>query len=240
MKSTLPTTNMTILYAHGTSGSRSAHNRLATYHFMAERLQSSVIAFDYRGFGDSVGGPPTAQGMTNDTQAVYEWILSERLSTPNQVIFWGHSLGTAVVVRLLSQLSKEKSPLTAVLEAPFTNLREEIWAFPLSKLFNYLPYFSYTVVDPIVTDERLNFDSLSLLPKVQTPLLVLHSEDDPVIPFQIGKRLYEAAKQTQPLKIANKTTFHEFPAGKKYYHDWITQAPELSQILAHFISSVLN
>lgn len=207
---------------------------------MTERLQVSVVAFDYRGFADSVGGQPTAPGITNDTEAVYEWILSEGLSTPKQVIFWGHSLGTAVVVRLLSQLSEEATPLAAVLEAPFTNLREEIWAFPISKLFNYLPYFGYTVVDPIVTDKKLNFDSLSLLPQVRTPLLVLHSKDDPVIPFHLGKRLYESAKQTQPQKIANKTTFHDFPAGKKYYHDWITQASELPQIVIHFIISVLN
>ncbi len=231
---------MTVLYAHGTSGSRSVHNRLVTYHLMTERLQTSVVAFDYRGFADSVGGQPTAAGIINDTLAVYEWILSEHLSTPKEILFWGQSLGTAVVVGALSQLSEEMTPLAAVLEAPFTNMREEIWAFPLSRFFNFLPYFEYAFVDPIVNDEKLNFDSVALLPKVQAPLLVLHSEDDPIIPYHIGKRLYESAKQLQPAKVANKTTFHGFPPGKEYNHDWICQAPESPHVVAQFITSVLN
>src|SRR5699024_359564 len=83
----LSTAGLIVLYAHGSGGSRDNHLRLNLYHVMTSQLQTHVVVFDYRGFGDSKpeDALPSAQGITNDTLAVFEWILSSGQISPKHV-----------------------------------------------------------------------------------------------------------------------------------------------------------
>lgn len=231
---------LVILYAHGSGSSRGNRFRCEAYKVFISHLDAHVVSFDYRGFGDStpLDEPPSVEGVVNDTRVVYNWVLSSGVP-PERILLWGHSLGTSVLVHMLSNLSSAKEqPMATVLEAPFTNMAEEMPEHPMNKVFRYMPWFDYMILDPLVDNVDFNFDSLSRLPKVQCPLLILHAEDDPIVPFWLGKRLYDTAREVQPETVRNRSAFHAFPAGKGYKHNFIRRAPELPHVVRLFLNSL--
>lgn len=226
---------MVVLYMHGIGGTRSSQHRVSLYKMLSHQLNMHVITFDYRGYADSTNVWPHSEGLVNDTNAVYNWLLQNGVS-PKRILLWGHSLGTAVAVRHLSLVKVH--PMATVLEAPFTNFREVIISFPLSRLFTFLPYFEYFFVDPLVQNPATNFDSLALLHRVQSPLLILHARDDMIVPFDLGKKLHQVAHQVQPNNVS-RPKFHSFDEHKGYGHKNIFLDPELPLIIEQFIKSNL-
>ncbi len=76
---------------------------------LRDELKYDVIAFDYRGFGDS-SGEPTEAGLMKDTRFIYDWL--HRLSNGKRKIYlWGHSLGSAVACQLAARLSDDESTI---------------------------------------------------------------------------------------------------------------------------------
>ena len=233
----LATANLVVLYAHGSGSSRGNRFRTEAYTMMITHLDAHVVTFDYRGFADSTPQDehPSVAGLANDTRAVYEWILASGIES-KKVLLWGHSLGTSISVNMLASLPDEKYPKATVLEAPFTNFEEEIPEHPMNKVYRYLPWFNYFILDPVISNPELNFDSISKLPLIKCPLLILHAIDDNIVPFWLGKKLYQTAAKVQPSSVANKTRFHEF--GKGYRHNYIRRAPELPHVVTDFLKSI--
>lgn len=97
------------------------------------QLGYHVISLDYRGYGDSDNVSPTEEGVVLDAIAVFQYI---RNLTMNPVFIWGHSLGTGVATNMLSQLKYNASvnPKGVILEAPFTNIRDEIRQHPFARV----------------------------------------------------------------------------------------------------------
>lgn len=206
-------------------------------------LNATVVTFDYRGFGDSTPKDelPSVAGVVNDTRVVVDWILSSGLP-PERLVLWGHSLGTSIVISVLGSkvrgIEPPSTPLAAVLEAPFTSFGEEISEHPMNRVYRYLPYFDAFILNPVVNNPDLNFDSLTPLPFVACPLLILHAEDDKIVPFHLGKRLYEKARKVQPAGVGNKTVFHAFEAKYGYGHNKMRLAPELPKVVGDFIKAI--
>ena len=224
-----------VLYAHSNAGNRA--NGQSLFYALNTELVYHIVTFDYRGYGDSTNEQPTATTMVDDIGAVYEWILSHG-ATPKQVLLWGHSIGTGVVVRLLSTLSKDRTPLGAVLEAAFTTLSEAIADYPPLYLVSMVPWFKCMVTNPINNNVDFCFDSISLLPNVKCPLLILHSRDDSVVPVHHGCRLYKTAKRVQPAEVAMCTMFHMFPPEKEYGHNEIQNDRRLYRIVNRFVNNI--
>lgn len=80
-----------VFYMHGNSGSRAASHRVELYKMLREQGYH-IIAFDYRGYGDSKPNAPTESGLIQDAIAVYKYIINITKNT-NPVFAWGHSLG---------------------------------------------------------------------------------------------------------------------------------------------------
>jgi len=133
-----------------------------------------MLAFDYRGYGDSSGSPDEA-GMYSDATASYEY-LTRTLNVPaNRIVIFGHSLGSAVAIELASRV-----PAAAlIVEGAFTSVvdrgQELFPLFPVS----------------LISTQR--FPSLDRIAKIAMPKLFLHSPEDTVIPYAHGKHLFEAA-----------------------------------------------
>jgi abhydrolase domain-containing protein 12 len=104
----------TILFLHGTTGTRAVRIRVQQYQAFASRVGANVLAPDYRGFADSTGTPSEA-GLTIDTRAAWDW-LRARGASPDSVLVVGSSLGTGVAVQFASALEEEA--LRAEAEAP--------------------------------------------------------------------------------------------------------------------------
>ncbi|XP_041781230.1 lysophosphatidylserine lipase ABHD12 isoform X2 [Anopheles merus] len=224
------TTNDVVLYLHGNTASRGAPHRVELYQ-MLRALNYHVIAIDYRGYGDSANLSPSELGVVYDALAVYQYITS---ITNNPVYLWGHSLGTGVSTHLLSLLTEMSlpGPKAVVLESPFNNIKEEICAHPFSKLYRHLPWFDYLISRPMYKN-KLRFESDQHIAEFRQPVLILHAEDDLVVPFELGYKLYRKALDTRG-KSWGPIEFHRFEQSSHYGHKYICRAPNLPEILCAF------
>ncbi|KAJ6218697.1 hypothetical protein RDWZM_004509 [Blomia tropicalis] len=232
---------LVILYVHGAGGTRAKSFRVSFYRRLTNELNVDIISFDYRSFADSSDHvAPSAPGLANDTFAMLRWIQSHSVPS-NKIMIWAHSLGTAVSIRMWAEniFQDNQLPLGLVLEAPFTSLKDEIEQFPPARWFKWLPWFNYCIRDPIINNPNLNFDSISLLHRIERPIMILHSLYDPIIPFEQGLQLYQRAKMVQPKMVANKTVLHLFHNRNQCGHVCITTEVDLiqkSQLISMFIT----
>ncbi|KOC68408.1 Monoacylglycerol lipase ABHD12, partial [Habropoda laboriosa] len=179
------------LYMHGNSGNRASSHRLELYKLF-QNLDYHVICFDYRGYGDSEEAELSEMGVVIDSKYVLEWLL-EVVNNTAPVFVWGHSLGTGVSTHVLALLAAEKIyPAGLILESPFNNIADELSEHPLAQVFKHLPWFHWVIVEPFYNN-YLRFESDKHIQKVQCPVMILHAEDDNVVPFALGEKLFEAA-----------------------------------------------
>lgn len=231
---TIPTS--IVLYLHGNTASRGAPHRVDLYKVL-RKLGYHVIAVDYRGYGDSEPISPTENGVVNDAIAAYRYISN---LTKNPIFVWGHSLGTGVATHMLSVLNKNKipGPKCVVLESPFNNIRDEIKEHPMSQLYKHLPWFDYTISKPMHSN-MLRFQSDEHISEFRQPLMILHAEDDLVVPFKLGYKLYRVALDKRG-KTWGPVEFHRFSWTKHYGHKYICNAPELPDLVRNFFDTYRN
>jgi len=84
----------------------------------------SVFIFDYRGYGMSTG-EPTEHGVYTDAINAWRFMVDVKGVDINNVIMFGHSLGSSIVSYMASFLYKnnEALPKYLILSSPFYNLR---------------------------------------------------------------------------------------------------------------------
>lgn len=162
-----PDAAYTILFSHG-----NAEDLGSVSPFLEElhRMGFVVFAYDYHGYGTS-SGTPSEQAAYRDIDAAYAYLTTTLRVEPRQIIAYGRSLGGAVAADLASR----KTVGGLVLESSFVS------AFRVVTRIRLLPF------------DR--FDTLSKLPAIRCPILVVHGRQDEVIPFRHGERLFEAANE---------------------------------------------
>ena len=146
-------------------------------------LGFSVLAVDYRGFGNSTDELPSEQGAVEDAGAAWRWLV-ERHPDRDLYIF-GYSLGGAVAVQLAAQLGTTPVegvalPKGVMLESTFTSMKD---------MFQTLRW-GWLPLTPLITER---FDSLDVIDRIKTPLLVVHGSEDRFVPARFGQALYERA-----------------------------------------------
>ncbi|KAM3606878.1 uncharacterized protein V6R79_025048 [Siganus canaliculatus] len=220
-----------ILYLHGNAGTRGGDHRVQLYKVLSCQ-GFHVVTFDYRGWGDS-DGEPSEGGMTSDALFLYDW-LKQRLDQGTPLYIWGHSLGTGVATNLVRRLCERGSPPDAlILESPFTNIREEARSHPFSMVYRYLPGFDWFFLDSITAND-IRFASDENVQHISCSVLILHAEDDAVVPFHLGHKLYTIASQSRSL-VGHKLRFVPFSSALSYKHKFIYRSPELPSILSDFL-----
>ncbi|XP_061415336.1 lysophosphatidylserine lipase ABHD12 [Lethenteron reissneri] len=214
------------VYFHGNAGTRGGHHRVELYKVLSAS-GFHVVTLDYRGWGDSTG-TPTEEGITADAIFVYKW-AQQRAAGP--VYIWGHSLGTGVATNVGRKLCEQGAPPGAViLEAPFTNIREEADSHPLAQIYKIFPAFDWFFLDSI-TDSGVRFASDENVQHITCPLLILHAEDDHIVPFHLGKKLYDIAASAKV-----NVEFVPFAANLGYRHKYVYSDPGLPLIIRRFLS----
>jgi uncharacterized protein len=154
------------LYFHGNGGSL----RWRDGRFRALIADGSgLVALSYRGYGGS-SGQPTETGLVEDAAAAYAFAIARYPA--ERIVLWGESLGSALALALAG----EKPVGHLVLEAPFTSAvdvgAQHYWFVPV-RLF---------MKDQFRSDLRVG--------KVTAPVLVVHGENDAIVPVTLGERLY--------------------------------------------------
>ncbi|KAI6199666.1 2-arachidonoylglycerol hydrolase ABHD12 [Aphelenchoides besseyi] len=222
------TNDPVIVYYHGNSYDRTSKHRCQLYQTLSEQ-NFHVFSIDYRGFGDSTG-LPTEGGVIRDALTVYQYVL-EKAKGPKKLIVWGHSMGSGVAIAVSAFLCQLNTPpYCVVLESAFNNLRDAMTAHPYSIPYRQFPLFDFAIVRPLIR-AGLVMASDERIAKITCPILMLHAADDLIIPLRLGRLLYEARCKNNPL-----VEFVEFESHRKFGHNSIYRAVELSTILKEFLA----
>lgn len=163
----------TLLVFHGNAGNLSLMlPRLRLYH----SLGLDVYAVDYPGFGES-DGTPSEESLYAGAAAIWEFLVKERNIPPDAIVIHGYSLGGAVAAWLAG---KQPQAAGLILESTFTRLSDVA-----ARLFPWLPC-------RLILGEQYN--TLRRLDSFAMPLLVIHGEGDELVPYDLGRTLFETYK----------------------------------------------
>ena len=160
----------TILFLHGNAGS--LENRIHKInHFNDMNLNFLIIA--WRGFSGN-NGNPSEKGLYIDGESAINWLQNKGIEEEN-IIIYGESLGTGIA----TQISQNKNFAGLVLETPFTSMVEAAK--------NFYPYIP---VGLILKDKYKNDEKIK---NINIPLLIMHGEADQIVPFWMGKKIFNLA-----------------------------------------------
>lgn len=187
-----PDAIQTLIFSHG-NGEDLGHNRW----FLAALRDAgfAVLAYDYRGYGLSNGGSAGEHATYEDIEAVYEYATRELAIPPHALIVHGRSVGTGPSVHLAA--SRPVGGL--ILESGFTS------AFRVLTVVGIFPF------------DR--FPNLRRLRDVHAPVLVMHGTHDEVIPYRMGRQLFEAAHEPKANLWIDGAGHNDFAAvaGERYW-----------------------
>jgi hypothetical protein len=163
----------TFLAFHGNAGN--VADRAMVYEFLRD-TPANVLALEYRGYGRSEGRP-SERGIYRDADAAYLYLVNTKGKDAKTIISFGQSLGTAVAARLAAHHEVGG----VVMEAPFPSASRVA-----RKFYWFLPGVGLLLHSQFDTKERLK--------RINAPILIVHCKQDPVLPFQFGLEVYNAAR----------------------------------------------
>jgi fermentation-respiration switch protein FrsA (DUF1100 family) len=166
-----------VLFFHGNAGNIS--HRLDSVEIFHE-LKLDVLIFDYRGYGQSTG-KASEQGTYIDAQTAWDFLVNKRGIAPEKIVIFGRSLGGAVA----SWLTVRTTPAAVILESCFTSVPDMA-----DHLYPFLPARAFT---------RLNYPVQENVKLASSPLLVVHSQQDEIIPFDMGQAVFAAAPEPKEM-----------------------------------------
>ena len=195
-----------VLFFHGNAGNISHRlPSLRTFH----DLGVGVLIVSYRGYGPSEGRPSEG-GTYCDARAAWEHLVGDRRIPPHEIVLFGRSLGGAVATNLAAEVTAGG----LIVESTFTSVPDLA-----AELFPWAPARLIA---------RLRYDSRRRMQEVGSPVLVIHSRDDEIIPFRHGEALYDAAGE--PKRFLEMRGSHN--------EAFVVSDREYRQALAAFLSSV--
>ena len=197
-----PDARATLVWSHGNGGNIAG--RSVVLRGLAAR-SVSVLAYDYRGYGRSEGSP-TEAGVYADALAAYDHVRGRGVPA-SRIVAFGESLGSAVSVHLASK--RECAGL--VLVSPMTRLQD-------------VARVHYGPLAMLAGD---GFDAIGLIPKIKRPILIAHGDEDEIVPFELGVKLFEAANE--PKKFLRVEGAH---------HNDVFASTELMDAIARFANEV--
>ena len=162
----------TILFFHGNAGS--LENRIHKInHFKDLKVNFLLVA--WRGFSGNAG-KPTEEGLYEDAQSAIRWLNSKGIKE-NNIILYGESLGTGIV----TEVAQYRNFGGIILESPFTSMID------VGKdKYPFLP------VKLLLKDK---YESNKKMKNINIPILVMHGKVDNLVPFHMGKKIFELANE---------------------------------------------
>ncbi|MBT4867688.1 MAG: alpha/beta hydrolase [Planctomycetaceae bacterium] len=183
-----------VLFAHGNAGNIT--HREESLRILNERHGLAVLAFDYRGYGRSEGIPDEA-GLLQDARAARKWLAERTGIEEQEVVVMGRSLGGGVAV----DLAANDGARGLVLASTFTTLPA------------VANHHAGGIPAGVVMKNR--FDSAKKIARYDGPLLQSHGDSDEVIPYKLGRRLFEQAPGPKRF-VAITGGRHNSPQSEEY------------------------
>ena len=164
--------SLAVLVCHGNAGNIS-HRLSLCQSLLAAGV--NVFLLDYRGYGRSEGRP-SEEGTYRDAQAAYAWLRGKGFAGSN-IVAYGESLGGGVAAELA--------------------LREPVGGLVLQSTFTSVPDLGAELFPwlPVRWLASVRYDTCRKLPRLKTPVLVMHSRADEMIGFRHGEKNFAAANE---------------------------------------------
>jgi pimeloyl-ACP methyl ester carboxylesterase len=144
----------------------------------------AVLLFDYRGYGGNPGRP-SEQGLARDVRAAHRFLIEEAEVAPARLLYYGESLGSAVV----TELATEHPPAGLVLRSPFVDLAS------VGRV-----HYPFLPVRTLLTDCYPLADHLA---GVKVPTTVVYGSRDSIVPPEQSRAVAAvAAGETRVVEIA--------------------------------------
>ncbi len=174
----LPNPDGIVFYLHGNAGN------LASWFVEPQfyrRANFDLFMLDYRGYGKSSGRIRSERQLRSDARIAWEQIAPRYRGL--RAVLYGRSLGTALAAGLAAQIQ----PDLTILVSPYWSMQE------LARLhYPHLPLWLLRY--PLRTFEDIG--------RIQGPLLLVHGDRDPLIPFEHSVRLQQRVPSARLVRIA--------------------------------------
>ncbi|KAL1397381.1 hypothetical protein pipiens_020148, partial [Culex pipiens pipiens] len=146
---------------------------------LGQRINCNIFSYDYSGYGMSTG-KPTEKNLYADIDAAWHALRTRYGISPENIILYGQSIGTVPTVDLASRYEVG----AVILHSPLMSGMRV--AFPATKRTWFFDAFP----------------SIDKVPKVTSPVLVIHGTEDEVIDFSHGMTIYEKCpRAVEPLWV---------------------------------------
>jgi len=183
-----------MLYCHGNGGNLAG--RASTLKFLRQKMNISVLIFDYRGYGRS-DGTATVAGAIEDARAARKELAKIASVDESAIVLLGRSLGGAIAI----QLAADNPPRGLIIENTFASLRDVAR--------EHFPKLAWLV-------PKNKLDSVQAVAQVHCPILQCHGDADRVISFDSGRRLFAAASEPKQFVRLNGSGHNDQPTDHYY------------------------
>jgi len=180
-----------ILFCHGNDANITFAKIQKKFLFLAQN-NYEVFALDYRGYGKSEGSPDE-QGLYSDVSQFISYLDKNFSIKPENIIVWGHSLGSAVAIHTASGMNFKG----IIAEGGFTSI-EDMRTFRIKNedkgnaVSNFIRDFVYNSLE--ISQKFASKEKISL---VKSPMLILHSKQDTTTPYEMSVRLSELKPEAE-------------------------------------------
>ncbi|MDH5649185.1 MAG: alpha/beta fold hydrolase [Gammaproteobacteria bacterium] len=197
----------TVLHLHGNAENISTH--IGNVYWLPEQ-DFNVFLLDYRGYGASQG-KANLDGVHEDARAALDYLVARKDIPPNKIIVFGQSLGGAIAIFTVAHTTHRDQIKAMVVESSLSDYRK-ITREKLSSFWLTWPLqwpLSYTMPDL--------YSPLAVVDKISPiPFLIIHGDNDPIVPLHHGQRLFNAAKEPKQMWLV-KGGAHTQATGKQEY-----------------------
>ena len=162
----------TIVFFHGNAGN--LENRIHKLNHFKD-MDVNFLIISWRGFSGNKG-KPSEKGLYIDANSTVLWLKNLGL-LEKDIILYGESLGTGIA----TELAQTNNYAGLVLETPFTSM--------VKAAKNFYPYI------PVSLLLKDKYDNQKKIKNIKIPVLVMHGEADQIVPFWMGKKIYEIANE---------------------------------------------
>jgi len=193
----------TILFLHGNAGSLA--NRIHKINHFKD-INVNFLLLSWRGFNGNKG-KPTEKGLYEDARSAVQW-LSDQGIEKKDIIIYGESLGTGIA----SEIAQNKKYAGIILESPFTSM--------IDAGYDKYPFL------PVKLLLKDKYESNKKIKNIKSPILIMHGRIDNIVPFYMGKKMYE---------LANEPKYFYF---SDYDNHMMEYNEKLLTVLKNFINSL--
>lgn len=176
---------------------------------VATNTGAAVVLPEYRGY-DGLAGTPTYEGSALDARAALALVRDGLDVPPDRLVYFGHSLGSAIAAELAVVLP----PRTLILQAPLSSARamaQQMWVPGLTRFWRWI--------------SRVHFDTTACVAALGIPVWVAHGERDGVTPAWMGRAVFQAAARKGQLLLVPTAGHNDVAeSGGPAYWDWLKGA----------------